>query len=119
MYDKRSLTRLSMPVMRRHLACAADMLNVQRETEWLERVNASTEVQHKLVQKAKAYAKFRPLPKAHTPETIERAPEPMPVERGSKWSTQRAGQGGSGKALPLGNRSKGWVSSYVNGSKVR
>jgi uncharacterized protein YgiM (DUF1202 family) len=110
--DKRSLTRLSMPIMRRHLACAADMLNVQREAEWLERVNASTEVQHKLTQKAKAYAKFRPLPKVRAPEVVERVAEPMPVERASKWTTV-------GKPKPHGARPKGWVSSYVNGSKVR
>jgi hypothetical protein len=103
----------------KHIACGADLLNVQRETEWLERVNASTEAQIALANKAKAYAKFKPRPKAVAYVAPEILPEREPVERGSKWSTQRNGQGGSGKALALGYRPKRWVSSYVNGSKIR
>jgi hypothetical protein len=60
----------------------------------------------------------RPVGPGCVPVRAEIAKQYEPVERPSKWTTQRNGQGGSGKALALGDRPKGWVSSYVNGSKV-
>jgi hypothetical protein len=96
--------------MVRRIGCGADLANVQREQEWLERVN-TRDAQYKLTQKAKAYAKFKPRPKPVAYVEPERLPERAPVERPSKWQTV-------GRPGPLGARPKGWVSSYVNGSKV-
>ena len=72
---KRSSHVLSLSPVRR-IACGAELNNKLRETEWLEKVNASSEVQHKLTQKAKAYAKFKPLSKPKAEEPIERV-EPV------------------------------------------
>ena len=72
---KRSSHVLSLSPVQR-IACGAELNNKLRETEWLNRVNGSTEVQHKLTQKAKAYAKFKPLSKPKAEEPIERV-EPV------------------------------------------
>ena len=72
---KRSSHVLTLSPVRR-IACGAELNNKLRETEWLNRVNGSTEVQHKLTQKAKAYAKFKPLSKPKAEEPIERV-EPV------------------------------------------
>ena len=77
---KRSSHVLTLSPVRR-IACGAELNNKLRETEWLNRVNASSEVQHKLTQKAKAYAKFKPLKKAAEPEAIERVERVEPVVR--------------------------------------
>lgn len=72
---KRSSHVLTLSPVRR-IACGAEARNVLIEKEWLEKVNSSSDIQHKLVQKAKAYAKFKPLSKPKVPETIERV-EPV------------------------------------------
>lgn len=116
MSETRSLTRLSSPDPIRKLACGKERNAQLAEQAWLERVN-TREAQYKLTQKAKAYAKFKPLkgaPKA--PEVIERVPEIVrPIT--AKTCFVRQGKG-VGSAMPLGARPKGWVSSFTRGSGV-
>lgn len=71
---KRSLHVLTLNPVKR-IACGAEIKNAQIEQDWLQRVN-TREAQYELTQKAKAYAKFKPLPKAHAPMEIERV-EPV------------------------------------------
>ena len=72
--SKRTSHVLTLTPVKR-IACGAEVRNAQIEADWLERVN-TRKAQYELTQKAKAYAKFKPLRKPDVPQEIERV-EPV------------------------------------------
>ena len=78
--SKRSTT-LSLSPVSRH-ACGEIHRQAHIEGEWLRKYNASEDVQYKMTQKAKAYAKFNPRKKPGNPEPIERVVDQPRVTEG-------------------------------------